>query len=301
MYLGFRRHRPGAGRGADRLKNINDNYWMESIGSAPGCGFSLLHAGNLMVYDGTVYRYGGYCCWHVVTAGRGFVRCHGCDYSLEPGDVFSVFPDCEIEYGPMNGKQLGFIYLRLEGPQTSVMLERIGLSPETPVRAGGGAQLIEMFREVWLLAKNNCPVPEEYAVGILKIMSCLNSGVGRRRTAESLVQEALRLIKNPVGHDYNVNELAESLHVSRVNLFSAFRKITGHSPKESIQLYRQAKYRDLIARHPGLSISELSELAGFRDSQSFIRFFSRTAGMTPGEYRRSIAHPRGSGFSPDPE
>ena len=280
------------------MDNIHDNYWMESVGPAPGCGFFLLHAGKLAVHDGTFYRFGGYFCWHVVSAGLGFVRCGSHRYSLKPGDLFSVVPSRRIEYGSADGKPFEFIYLRLEGKEASAMFKRIGLTEEAPVRTGCGTGLVELFRDVWLLAKNNCRLPEEYACRILKIMSYLNSdGISRRRTAAGLVQEALRLIENPVERDYNVNELAESLHVSRVTLFNAFRQITGKPPKESIEHYRRNKYRELIERNPELGIAQLAGLAGFRDKQSFIRFFRRTVGMTPGEYRRSAGH---CGFSSDP-
>ncbi|MBO5725287.1 MAG: AraC family transcriptional regulator [Lentisphaeria bacterium] len=264
-------------------------FFTEKKNRVPGCAFYLQHAGYLHPAQDTVYCFGSYNCWHVVAWGEGFVKCNSQTFYLKKGDLFSVMYESQIEYGPLPGTEWEFYYLRVEGPQCDALTRRMGLTPDHPVRYGGGEKLIRLFREVWALAAQDCRIPELYNSGLLKITACMVSEkTSRADNFAELVEKAEKLLNSPMNFSYNINELSEALHVSRITLFHAFKQQKNCSPSEYILKLRMEKCLQLLKENPHLLLSEISTLAHFRDEKYFIRFFRQHMKMTPGQYRRQL-------------
>jgi transcriptional regulator GlxA family with amidase domain len=60
------------------------------------------------------------------------------------------------------------------------------------------------------------------------------------------------------------------------------------SPLEYLQSQRIAKAKQLLEH--SLSFEAIVERCGYRDVSSFRKLFARHVGMSPGEYRRRLAH-----------
>lgn len=276
------------------MASFHKSYWLKQGESRPaqGCRFVLIHAGSLRVDKEITYSLGNYNCWHIVTDGQGFLRCGELYFELHKGDLFSVMYNSHIEYGPLPGKEFEFCYLRVEGEECDAMTRSLGLTPCYPVRFHTGEKTIALFRDVWALAAKDCPVQEAYASGILKILSHLISmgtpvaSGGRDHAA--LVEEAVQLLNDPMDLNYNVNELCEALHVSRVTLFHAFKEVKGCSPSSFIQNLRYQKILTLLSEDPLQNLSDIARKTHFPDVKYLIRFFRKYASLTPGQYRKKL-------------
>lgn len=271
------------------MDSFNENYWLESLEPAPGCDFYLLHTGCMRTLNDRVYRFGNFTSWHVVISGRGYVRSLGKTFHLKAGDMFSIMEDSFIEYGAEEGEHLELYFLRIEGKSAGKMTRSIGITPKTPVIPGKGEELIRLFAAVWQKAKEHCQIPEEYGAGILQIVAFLRESCPAGRRNESiLVSEALNVIVNRNNWGYNVSDLAAALQVSRTTLFHTFKRTMKITPSELIAKTRLDLCQTLIRSNMDSSFAEIARMAHFKDEKYFLRFFRRLAGMTPGEYRKTL-------------
>lgn len=85
--------------------------------------------------------------------------------------------------------------------------------------------------------------------------------------------------------DISINELAREAYISHTSFINSFKKLTGYSPKHYLLMCRLAEAKAFLS-NTSYSISEIAMKVGFKDSNSFIRFFRQELGLTPGEYRK---------------
>lgn len=89
--------------------------------------------------------------------------------------------------------------------------------------------------------------------------------------------------------DISINDLAREAFISHTSFINAFKKITGYSPKHYLLMCRLAEAKVLLCSTK-MSISDIAFKIGFKDSNSFIRFFRQEMSITPGEYRKINYH-----------
>lgn len=85
--------------------------------------------------------------------------------------------------------------------------------------------------------------------------------------------------------DISINDLAREAFISHTSFINSFKKITGYSPKHYLLMCRLAEAKVLLYS-TNMSMSDIASKIGFKDSNSFIRFFRQEMSITPGEYRK---------------
>ena len=103
------------------------------------------------------------------------------------------------------------------------------------------------------------------------------------------VQNVLKYISEHFSEDIDTAILAERFSVSRSKLDRDFKHAIGATPKTFIESCRIANAKILLGSDRERKVSEISELCGFASDQYFYRFFKKHTGMTPAEYKKSIA------------
>lgn len=83
--------------------------------------------------------------------------------------------------------------------------------------------------------------------------------------------------------DFNIDQIAVSLNLSRSAFFKKLKSITGLSPVDLVKEIRLNKSIELI-KNTDLNISEIAFAVGFRDSGYFGKCFKKKFKMTPREY-----------------
>ncbi|WNJ21508.1 two-component regulator propeller domain-containing protein [Pontibacter sp. G13] len=86
--------------------------------------------------------------------------------------------------------------------------------------------------------------------------------------------------------DFNVNELALNLAVSRPILFKKIKALTGQTPKKLINSYRLKRAAQLL-KDSDRSVSEIAYSVGFRDPKYFSRLFKEQYEMVPQEFAKT--------------
>lgn len=87
--------------------------------------------------------------------------------------------------------------------------------------------------------------------------------------------------------DFSVETLAETLGMSRSQLFRKFKALYQFSPSETLRIERLNYAKQLIADQ-NYNINEISDLTGFSSSSYFITSFKKYFGITPTDYLKNI-------------
>jgi AraC family transcriptional regulator len=109
----------------------------------------------------------------------------------------------------------------------------------------------------------------------------------RRGLAPWQVKRVTAYMRNDLGQDIGLQELADLLRLSRFHFCSAFRMATGHTPYEWLTRLRMELARKLLA-DPAMRITDIALAVGYQTSSAFAAAFRRHVGVSPTEFRRRL-------------
>jgi len=95
--------------------------------------------------------------------------------------------------------------------------------------------------------------------------------------------------ENYTSPEFNVNQLAEKMNMSRAGFYRKFVSITVILPKNYITSFRINKTTELIKKGEE-SLSNISYLCGFNSQSMFSVTFKKEKGVTPLQYKKSLQH-----------
>jgi len=98
------------------------------------------------------------------------------------------------------------------------------------------------------------------------------------------LSRAMDAIHSYPGEELSLEMLSSAACISKYHFLRLFRSAYGLSPHQYIQQLRIEKARDLLSR-TNTPVSDVADLLGFMDSQSFSRLFSQRMGVSPSVYR----------------
>lgn len=106
----------------------------------------------------------------------------------------------------------------------------------------------------------------------------------RKYRGHSYIKQAIFLIENSLGN-ISLDELAETVGVSRSYLYKLFQSCFNCSLSEYICEYKVKRSCHLLRQFPDMRISDVAGELGFGSLLRFERSFKRVTGTTPAEYR----------------
>ena len=154
------------------------------------------------------------------------------------------------------------------------------------LRAGADAYIEKpfsfshLFTQVETLLTNRKRERESFAKR--PYLSVETSGINR--VEEEFISQITDLImKNIQKPDFNVEQLAAEMCMSRSSLNRKIKVVSDMTPIDFIRLIRLKKAAELIREH-GYNINEVCEMVGISSPSYFIKLFQRQFGMTPKEF-----------------
>ncbi len=122
------------------------------------------------------------------------------------------------------------------------------------------------------------------------IFGCLHSMTGDTAKisddAHIYVHKAIRYLEAHYAESLSIPVIASHTGVSAIYLNRIFKLSTGKTLSDYLNDYRIARSLPMLA-DSSETIGRISEAVGYSDVRSYIRFFKKFYGMTPGEYRKS--------------
>lgn len=109
--------------------------------------------------------------------------------------------------------------------------------------------------------------------------------IGVNSEEEELVAQLLKAIEAHITNsEYNVDQLASDVAMSRSKLYDKMRNMLGISPADFIRNVRLKRAAQMLA-DTSLSITEISDRVGFATARNFSLQFKKMFGVLPSEYR----------------
>lgn len=120
-----------------------------------------------------------------------------------------------------------------------------------------------------------------------------DDSVLRTKPASLKLKRAIEYIIMNYSKPITLDELATQCHVSKQQVIRYFQSELHTTPIKYINNYRLSRSKELLFRHPHLTIKEIATELGFENQHYFTRLFTSTMGETPSQYReRTINYPR---------
>lgn len=103
---------------------------------------------------------------------------------------------------------------------------------------------------------------------------------------EQRIKQAVLFIQEHFADPITLNDIADSILVSKSECCRCFKRVLDISPFEYLMKYRIMESTRLMQASPQNSISEIAGAVGFNNTSYYNKVFRRFMGCTPSEYRR---------------
>ncbi len=170
-------------------------------------------------------------------------------------------------------------------------METLGQASQIPLDfAETGTSIAWLAARLFREFKNWNPCSELIAEGLT--LEMLGNSARRALPDEKRPPKWLRRVVEQLEAEYTLNQstsrLAEQAGIHPVHLASVFRRFHGQTIGEYTQRLRVSHASRLLIRGER-ELIEVAYEAGFSDQSHFNRLFKRYTGITPSEFRRSVA------------
>lgn len=251
----------------------------------------------------------------VVTAGSIKVQCGDDTYVVEAGDALLFAPGLLHITRPADTKQETYMYRILFSPNFLFNYDEPYLmqkycypllnSPDFKVHSFTRArpedhQILDYLSQV--IEVNFHPIfayelqTRSYLTHIWMLLSQrigYSSATDQKRTALSIdnvrMKGALSFIQQHYAEPLTLEQIAESIHISKSECCRCFKRSLNLTPFEYLMKYRVFVACRQIVEDPGLkSLSDLGQSVGFNYSSYFNKVFRKYMNCTPSEYRKRV-------------
>lgn len=111
-----------------------------------------------------------------------------------------------------------------------------------------------------------------------------HNSIEEEMPGDAFLYRAMELLENHyTDEEYSVEMMAQSLYMSRSQLFRKIKSLTGKSPSTFLRTFRLNKAKKLLTQHPEKNISEVAYATGFNSPKYFSNVFLEEFGHRPKE------------------
>ena len=152
------------------------------------------------------------------------------------------------------------------------------------LKMGADAYLVKPFNREELLVRVDHLITSRKKLQ-LKYQKGDFGAASDHKKIDAFIQSVIQAVRENMDNDeFDIQELADSVHISRVHLFRKIKSLTGMSPTKFIRSIRLQKAKDLLTQKE-LTIAEIAYQTGFKDPAYFTRVYVEEFGQTPSQSR----------------
>ena len=222
---------------------------------------------------------------HLVAAGTGTLQMGRQTYTLQPGDLFFLFPAAAYTLQP--GEDFRYLYISFLGARANMIMEKLKVSRRNNVFSGF-SELLPMWESGMTAAPAVIDLMSESI--LLHTFAALGQRLPEIRRGQKRGGAAGHAVKKYVDDHFMEQELSldaisRALSYHKKYISTVFREACGVSLTEYLTTVRIQNACTLM--EDGVtSVGEIAARCGFADSQYFSRVFKARMGVSPSAYRK---------------
>jgi AraC family transcriptional regulator of arabinose operon len=226
--------------------------------------------------------------------GRGIASTDGWCGEIGAGDALLLPQGTTHHYEADNDEPWSIYWVHYQGTSTAVfnqyLGDREGAPPVLPV--GISPQLVAHFRGLLAVQRtgysNRAFINAANQLRHLLTHITLDMRQASAARHDNLDLEAVQnLMLEHIGQPLALNTLAAAANLSRFHFSKKYKALTGYSPIKHF-LNMKMEHACHLLDSTQLSVKGVADALGYDDQLYFSRQFSKTVGLSPRAYRRSV-------------
>lgn len=227
----------------------------------------------------------------MITGGSGYYQINsGERQKVEAGSWFCLFPGVAFNYGPDDGGFWDEYYFTVEGDRVTEWVDCWLPNHKLVKRAVYDDSLINRMEMMFKLIDSGLPLNMDRAALILEgFLFDLASQTeqGETKNREGFALKVIEDISQSLYVNQQPSELAARHHISVSTLRRIVHEHTGFPLNEFIHRLKIAEARSILL-NTELTVKEVGDALGYKDSFYFSRVFKRITGVSPRSYRNRV-------------
>lgn len=227
---------------------------------------------------------------NVVISGTGILHTPRGDHVISENKVFMIFS--AKPYFIENTGGLNYIYASFIGPRAEGLLERAGVSPDSPV-IDGNEKLTSRWKEDFRSADESCIdlVAESLLLYSVSLFCRSDDEVKNESFENGILRIKQYTDLNYTSPELDLAGISARFGYSPKYVSSAFARLVRVNFSDYLRDLRLNHARTLLDRGMN-NIREVSAACGFSDALYFSKVFRKNFGVSPREYLKGKANLR---------
>jgi len=219
----------------------------------------------------------------LVDSGCLHISCEGKNYSANQNDI--VILNCKKTHLYYSKGDASFYFFHFDGAGSASFYDLIVAKQGPVIQLQNPAAILDSMAAILSLAENGYENEFKISAQIHLILSELisHNGASNDYLAEKIAK-AIKFIERHFTKDVSVEDIANSVFVSKYHFIRMFKKHTGITPYAHIVKLR-ILYANSMLNNSEHSVEFIGEKCGFNSPEHFIRLFQKYMGCTPHKYR----------------
>lgn len=208
-------------------------------------------------------------------------------FEARAGDVVMI--DCRMQHSYHAWDGLKFHYFHFTGIGSDGYIKRLyDLNNGAIIRNGQSPMLESAFNSLLRLAQAQLSMQNEHRISVyLQMILCelVETCSGIPPVTNESIDRAIQYMEDHITQNISLDELAQSINLSKFYFTRYFRKHLGMTPHQYfVNMRIQYAKRLLATTHD--SVESVADQCGFNNVSNFIRIFKQRSGMTPTAFRK---------------
>lgn len=223
-----------------------------------------------------------------VASGEGYLKYNGKNYKLRAGDVYIMSPNSVQRYGSSQENPYEKIWINFRSEIFGEILNSFHLiEPVYHCRSS-----LQYLKDIYNL-KDTRHFAEDSSFICFRLLLELISNIKENEMSlakeyPDFMEKALEYIDKKTPEPISIEELTHYSSVSAGCLINAFKKYIGETPY-SYQLKTRLKLSKMYLTNTNKGLDEIAYICRFYDAFALSRSFKKCFGLSPKEYRDSLA------------
>ncbi len=216
---------------------------------------------------------------HLIESGKGEIEREGKTVPLSAGEAFLICPDEVTTYRADANEPWTYRWISFHGAFAKTLVEHTSSKLCMKCRKSGFLALKNMF-------ENRISDPIGSLNTLFTVLDAIKTE-SKTATADP-VSVAMRYLENNYFEPVAIEELAFQLGFSRAYFSTLFHEKTGETPYAYLTKIRVQHAASFLAESDR-SVEEIGYSVGFSSLQRFSESFKKYTGLSPMQYRKSLA------------